>query len=367
MLGLRSMFSRLMIRPQSFYQPAQCIHTSEVDLRARKGTRERREKIAKKNRAAKLAKITKVGYIPQRKWSKSKVDKHLVNLNMHKLAPIDDAFPGRYYRWPEFKMEDAINFHKETLDPTMYDAMDSPLNITIEMNMIGEKATRLVSNFNKLVLLKHPFEHGQERKILAFAKEEVNRSKAIEAGATTVGGSDMVKLALKGNVRFADYHFILAHPDIMPEMLALRGLMKKRFPSAKNETLGLDMYEMVTRFMSGIFINGLRDEHQQDYGVVNTKAGILTMPTEQIVQNVRDIMSSVNAQRPKRAGKFITRLYFTTPESKEIFKISPADFPFEDYERPGALIKLDQAKPKKKQAKPCHEAGRTYELFRTSV
>lgn len=68
MLGLKSMFSRLLIRPQINYQSIQSIQISAVDLRARKGTRERREKIAKKNRAAKLAQITKVGYIPRPKW-----------------------------------------------------------------------------------------------------------------------------------------------------------------------------------------------------------------------------------------------------------------------------------------------------------
>lgn len=70
-------------------------------------------------------------------------------------------------------MTDAIRFHKECHDPTMYDALNSPLNVSIEMNMIGDKPTRLVSNFQKLVPIKYPFDHGQERTILAFAKEEV--------------------------------------------------------------------------------------------------------------------------------------------------------------------------------------------------
>lgn len=80
-------------------------------------------------------------------------------------------------------------------------------------------------------------------------------------------------MALKGNIRFADYNFILSHPDIMPEMLALRGLLKKRFPSAKSETLGINLFELVTRFMSGISINCRRDEIQENFGVVNTAIG----------------------------------------------------------------------------------------------
>lgn len=59
------MLSKLAIRPQTFYQPIQCLHVSEVDLRARKGTREKREKLKKKNKTEKLTKITKVGFIPR--------------------------------------------------------------------------------------------------------------------------------------------------------------------------------------------------------------------------------------------------------------------------------------------------------------
>lgn len=91
-----------------------------------------------------------------------------------KLAATDDAYPGRYYRWPLLSVSDAIQFHKENLHPTMWNSLDSPLNISVEMNMLGDKPTKLVSNFQKLAVIKHPFSHGQERTILAFAKEEVN-------------------------------------------------------------------------------------------------------------------------------------------------------------------------------------------------
>lgn len=369
MLGLRSIISRLMIRPQIFYQPFQCVHVSEVDFRARKGTREKWEKLKKKNKQAKLAKLTKItktGFIPRSKLRLSKVDKHLINLDEGKLIPTDDAFPGRYYRWPMFTAAQAINNHKEYCDPTMWDSLDSMLNVSIEMNMIGEKPTRMVSNFQKLVLLKHPFEHGQERQLLVFAKEEVHRSKAIEAGAAKVGGSDLIKSALKGNIRFADYEFILAHPDIMPEMLALRGLLKKKFPNAKNETLGLNLHEMVSKFMRGIFIHGLRDENQQDFGVVNTPVGTLKMSTEELVANFRDMMIAVNKQRPNRGGKFITRVHFTTTNSTEIFKIDPIDFPFEDYDRAGKVVTLAKNITKKSK-KTSDQMERTYTLFRTPV
>lgn len=87
------------------------------------------------------------------------------------------------------------------------------------------------------------------------------------------------------------------------------------------------------------------------------------MPTEHLVENFRSVMSVINAQRPNRPGKFITRVHFTALNSKEIFKIDPADFPFDDYERPGEMKVLPQKKKKHEQPK----FVRTYQLFRTPV
>lgn len=56
----------------------------------------------------------------------------------------------------------------------MLDAPNTSLNMAVEMNMEGDKPTRLVSNFQKLVNIKHAFDHGQKHSILVFAKEEVS-------------------------------------------------------------------------------------------------------------------------------------------------------------------------------------------------
>lgn len=63
MLTLRSMFARLAVRPQAIYQPVQAFHVSGVDMRARKGTREKREKLKKKHKAEKLAKMARIAKV----------------------------------------------------------------------------------------------------------------------------------------------------------------------------------------------------------------------------------------------------------------------------------------------------------------
>lgn len=89
------------------------------------------------------------------------------------------------------------------------------------------------------------------------------------------------------------------------------------------------------------------------------------MPTENLIDNFNAVLKTVNGQRPNRGGKFITRVHLTTPNSKEIFKIDPVDFPFADYERPGGETVQPQKSKKKAQTET--KFVRTYQLFRTPV
>lgn len=63
------------------------------------------------------------------------------------------------------------------------------------------------------------------------------------------------------------------------------------------------------------------------------------MPTEHLISNFNSLLLSVNTMRPKRDGKFITRVLFTSPPSKENLKIDPKDFPFDDYVRGSQIVK----------------------------
>lgn len=60
----------------------------------------------------------------------------------------------------------------------------------------GIKKTKPVGSFNKIVSVKHKFDHGEERSLLAFCKAEADVTAALDAGATLAGGSDIIKLIL---------------------------------------------------------------------------------------------------------------------------------------------------------------------------
>lgn len=59
----------------------------------------------------------------------------------------------------------------------------------------------------------------------------------------------------------------------MPELVALRGLLKRRFPNPKAGTLDVNVLQAVDKFMNGINYSATKDEYEKDYGVINTVIG----------------------------------------------------------------------------------------------
>lgn len=109
----------------------------------------------------------------------------------------------------------------------------------------------------------------------------------------------------------------------MAELVALRGLMKRKFPNPKSETLGANLSEMIAKFSNGISYNGVKDEHQQNFGLISTSIGTLDMDPIKLEENLIALLKDANTVRPKREGKFITRVLLKSPPSSEQLKIDP--------------------------------------------
>ncbi len=174
-------------------------------------------------------------------------------------------------------MQEAIECHKETHHPTMYNVPNAPLIAHIELNMQAEKSTRFVDNFQRMALINHKFDHGEERSILAFAKGQEHLTAASESGATLVGGPELVKEIQNGDINLQDYQYVVAHTNVLPDLVPIRGLMKKKFPNPKNGTLGTNLTELVQKFCNGIQYSVSKDENQQDFGLITTTIGTVSL------------------------------------------------------------------------------------------
>lgn len=120
---------------------------------------------------------------------------------------------------------------------------------------------------------------GEKRNAIAFAKKKEDQDAALEAGVEVAGGVQLIKEIQNGKQSLEDYSFYLAHPDIMAELVALRGLMKRKFPNANHGTLTPFLADAAKKFLNGVSYSAIRDEYEKDYGEVLTKIGIVNTVT----------------------------------------------------------------------------------------
>lgn len=158
----------------------------------------------------------------------------------------------------------------------MYNVPNASLNVHIELNMVAEKKTRHLENFYRIVKIDHSFDQGVDRQIIVFTKNKEGAKEAMAAGASLAGGSELIKDVQNGELQLSDYQYVLAHPEILPELVTLRGLMKKKFPNPKNGSLGVDIPAMVQHFKNGIEYSAIRDENQLDFGLITTSIGTVS-------------------------------------------------------------------------------------------
>ncbi|KAL6434108.1 hypothetical protein ACFW04_005922 [Cataglyphis niger] len=294
---------------------------------ARKGTREKARK--KKIKVV----VEKVGFIPhnQRKAQiaakKNKLKEENIILNDSKKPdPIDNVWIGKFHKWKIYPFEEAIQNHRETHHPTMYNLPNAPINAFIELDMQGVKKTKFVDAFSRIACLPHSFDHGQRRKILAFCKTPEVQEIAREAGAQYAGGKELIKQIQSGGFSLKEYDIIVSEPSILPDLLLIRGLMRKKFPSTKLGTLSPNMNTLVSKFLTGIKYTAKPHDLLKSYGTIDVTFGTLDMDTKQLEENFIAIIKDVNAAKPRRPEPFITRIRISCAPATEMFKID-----FEQY------------------------------------
>lgn len=88
---------------------------------------------------------------------------------------------------------DAILAHKELHHPSMINVPDATLNVRLEMDLTTDKKNKFVDKYHKIIELPYPYDHGEDRTILAFCQSTKMMEEARNAGAMLVGGKDVIK------------------------------------------------------------------------------------------------------------------------------------------------------------------------------
>lgn len=182
-----------------------------------------------------------------------------------------------------YTIEEAIDLVKKT-SKTKFDAT---IEVHFHLGINPEKGEQQVRG-----VLSLPHSAGKAKIIAAFV-EAGREAEAKEAGATLVGGEELIaEIAKSGK---CDFEVAVATPAIMPKLakvakiLGPRGLM----PNPKNETVGLDIKKIISELKKGktVFKNDLG-------GNIHIVIGKVSSEKEKLLENFRVMLETVKRTKP---------------------------------------------------------------------
>ncbi|MBP6230122.1 MAG: 50S ribosomal protein L1 [Paludibacteraceae bacterium] len=206
-----------------------------------------------------------------------------------------------------YSLKEAASIVKEITNTKF----DSSVDIDVRLGVDPRKANQMVRGVVSL-----PHGTGKLVKVLVLCTPDAE-AEAKEAGAEYVGLDEYIE-KIKGG--WTDIDVIITMPSIMGKIGALgrvlgpRGLM----PNPKSGTVTNEVGKAVKEIKQGKI-----DFKVDKFGIVHTSVGKVSFELEQILDNAKEFMSTINKLKPTAAkGVYIKSIYLSSTMSPGI-KIDP--------------------------------------------
>ncbi|XP_010215847.1 PREDICTED: 39S ribosomal protein L1, mitochondrial, partial [Tinamus guttatus] len=218
--------------------------------------------------------------------------------------PVDDVYLTWYYERPSYDVDVAVGMLKkfQELDFT-YPKQYVYVNVTLDMSLQKKKK---VEQFASIVQLPYRFT-DEMNKVLVFTENKEEAEIAQQNGAALVGGVELIKWILEDEIKM---DFYVAVPEIMPKLIPLKGKLRRKYPSARRNSMGQDIPKMLQFFKEGLEY-AVQDEH-----LIKTRIARLDMPTEQVVANLKAVIQDIYTFKPPSTGAFVQKLVIRSSTSE---------------------------------------------------
>ncbi len=184
---------------------------------------------------------------------------------------------------------------------------DASVDIDIRLGVDPRKANQMVRGITTL-----PHGTGKEKRVLVLCTPD-KEDEAKEAGADYVGLDDYIQKIKEG---WTDIDVIITMPSVMGKVgpvgriLGPRGLM----PNPKAGTVTMEIGKAVKDVKSGKI-----DFKVDKYGIIHASIGKVSFSKEQIVDNAKELISTVQKLKPASAkGTYVKSIYLSSTMSPGI-------------------------------------------------
>ena len=223
-------------------------------------------------------------------------------LTKNKKLALEKIEDGRAYT-----IEEAAQLVKEIT----FTKFDASVDMDVRLGVDPRKANQMVRGVCTL-----PHGTGKQVRVLVLCTpDKVEEAKA--AGADYVGLDEYIE-KLKGG--WTDIDIIITMPSVMGKVGALGRILGPRglMPNPKSGTVTMDVAKAVKEVKQGKI-----DFKVDKSGIVHTSIGKVSFSPDQIRDNAKEFISTLNKLKPTAAkGTYIKSIYLSSTMSAGI-KIDP--------------------------------------------
>ena len=202
-----------------------------------------------------------------------------------------------------YKLSEAAALLKEIT----FTKFDASVDIDVRLGVDPRKANQMVRG---VVTLPHGT--GKTVRVLVLCTPD-KEAEAQAAGADYVGLDEYIE-KIKGG--WTDVDVIITTPNVMGKVGALGRILGPRglMPNPKTGTVTMDIAKAVQEVKAGKI-----DFKVDKYGIIHTAIGKVSFTPEQIVDNAKEVMSTIIKLKPSAAkGTYVKSIYLSTTMSPGI-------------------------------------------------
>ena len=202
-----------------------------------------------------------------------------------------------------YKLSEAAALLKEIT----FTKFDASVDIDVRLGVDPRKANQMVRG---VVTLPHGT--GKTVRVLVLCTPE-KEAEAQAAGADYVGLDEYIE-KIKGG--WTDVDVLITTPNVLGKVGALGRILGPRglMPNPKTGTVTMDIAKAVQEVKAGKI-----DFKVDKYGIIHTAIGKVSFTPEQIVDNAREVLSTIIKLKPSAAkGTYVKSIFISTTMSPGI-------------------------------------------------
>jgi large subunit ribosomal protein L1 len=192
----------------------------------------------------------------------------------------------------------------ELVKTITFTKFDASVDIDVRLGVDPRKANQMVRG---VVTLPHGT--GKEVRVLALVTPD-KESEALEAGADFVGLDNYIE-KIKGG--WTDVDVVITMPPVMGKVGALGRILGPRglMPNPKSGTVTMEVGKAIREVKMGKI-----DFKVDKFGIVHTSVGKVSFDPQQIVENAREFVHTIQKLKPAAAkGTYIKSVYVSSTMS----------------------------------------------------